>query len=103
MLLAFDNKNNGFISIKNVLTRQGRCSTFELLNGETLATISFEELCAQPGLSEAARALGGSPVEASPGKLLLLLFRGKSGLTGADDRSFFAVFLRCAVRSNFSI
>ena len=46
MLLAFDNKNNGFISIKNLLTRQGRCYTFELLNGETLAKISFEELCA---------------------------------------------------------
>ena len=45
MLLAFDKKNNGFISIKNVLT-QDRCYTFELLNGETLATISFEELCA---------------------------------------------------------
>ena len=47
MLLAFDKKNNGFISIKNVLTPQGRCYTFELLNGETLATISFEELCAR--------------------------------------------------------
>ncbi len=46
MLLTFDKKNNGFISIKNVLTRQGRCYTFELLNGETLARISFEELCA---------------------------------------------------------
>jgi hypothetical protein len=46
MLLAFDNKNNGLISIKNVLTPQGRCYTFELLNGETLATVSFEELCA---------------------------------------------------------
>ncbi len=46
-LLTFDNKNNGFISIKNVLTPQGCCYTFELLNGETLATISFEELCAQ--------------------------------------------------------
>jgi hypothetical protein len=42
-------------------------------------------------LSEAARALGHSPLEASPGKLLLLLFRAKSGLTGADDRSFFPV------------
>jgi hypothetical protein len=46
MLLAFDKKNNGFISIKNVLTPQGRRYTFELLNGETPATISFEELCA---------------------------------------------------------
>ena len=46
MLLAFDKKNNGFISIKNVLTRQDRCYTFELLNGETLATIGFEDLCA---------------------------------------------------------
>jgi len=46
MLLAFDKKNNGFISIKKVLTRQRGCYTFELLNGETLATISFEELCA---------------------------------------------------------
>jgi hypothetical protein len=46
MLFAFHKKNNGFISIKNVLTPQGRCYTFELLNGETLATISFEELCA---------------------------------------------------------
>jgi len=45
-LLTFDKKNNGFISIKNVLTLQGCCYTFELLNGETLATISFEELCA---------------------------------------------------------
>ena len=45
MLLAFDKKNNGFISIKNILTRQGRCYTFELLNGETLAAISFEEFC----------------------------------------------------------
>jgi hypothetical protein len=48
--------------------------------------------CAPEGLSEAARALGGSPVEASPGKLLLLLFRAKSGLTGADDRAFFCSF-----------
>jgi hypothetical protein len=46
MLLAFDKKNNGFISIKNVLTPQHRCYTFELLNRETLARISFEELCA---------------------------------------------------------
>jgi hypothetical protein len=46
MLLAFDQKNNGFISIENVLTPQGRCYTCELLKGETLATISFEELCA---------------------------------------------------------
>ena len=46
MLLAFHKKNNGFISIKNVLTRQDRCYTFELLNGEALATISFEDLCA---------------------------------------------------------
>jgi hypothetical protein len=46
MVLAFDKKKNGFISIKNVLTRQRGCYTFELLNGETLATISFEELCA---------------------------------------------------------
>ena len=46
MLLAFDKKKNGFISIKNVLTRQRRCYTFEFLDGETLATISFEELCA---------------------------------------------------------
>jgi len=46
MLLAFDKKNNGFISIKNVLTRQGPCYTFEFLNGETLATMSSEELCA---------------------------------------------------------
>jgi hypothetical protein len=46
MLLAFHKKNNGFISIKNVLTRQGGCYTFELLNGETLATMSFEDLCA---------------------------------------------------------
>ena len=46
MLLTFDKKNNGFISIKNVLSRQGGCYTFELLNGETLATISFEDLCA---------------------------------------------------------
>jgi len=46
MLLAFDKKNNGFISIKNVLTPQGRCYTFELLKGETLATVSFEEMCA---------------------------------------------------------
>jgi hypothetical protein len=102
MLLTFDKKKNGFISIKKVLTRQRGCYTFEFLDGETLATISFEELRASSGLSEAARALGGSPVEASPGKLLLLLFRGKSGLTGADDRSFVALFLRCAVRSNFS-
>lgn len=67
MLLAFDKKNNGFISIKNVLT-QDRCYTFELLNGETLATISFEELCAgglgrggesfrlQPGWGESGKA-----------------------------------------------
>jgi hypothetical protein len=73
MVLALDKKKNGFISIKNVLTRQRGCYTFEFLDGETLATMSFEELCAQPGLSEAARALGCSPVEASPGKLLLLL------------------------------
>ena len=53
--------------------------------------------CAPEGFPEAARALGCSPVEASPGKLLLLLRRAKSGLTGADDRSFFAVFLRCAI------
>lgn len=46
MLLAFHNKNNGFMSIKNVLTRQDRCYTFELLNGEALAAISFEDLCA---------------------------------------------------------
>jgi hypothetical protein len=46
MLLAFDKKKNGFLSIKNVLTRQRRCCTFEFLDGETLATISFEELCA---------------------------------------------------------
>ena len=59
--------------------------------------------CAPEGSEEAARALGCSPVEAGPGKLLLLLGRAKSGLTGADDRSFFAVFLRCAVRSNFSL
>jgi len=61
MLLAFDKKNNGFKSIKNVLTRQGRCYTFKLLNGETLATISFEELCAG-GLSgggESFRLLPG--------------------------------------------
>jgi hypothetical protein len=40
-------EKNGFISIKNVLTRQRRCYTFEFLDGETLATISFEELCAE--------------------------------------------------------
>ena len=68
MLLAFDNKNNGLISIKNVLTPQGRCYTFELLNGQTIATISFEELCAgglvrggesfrrQPGWGELMKA-----------------------------------------------
>ena len=68
MLLAFDNKNNGLISIKNVLTPQGRCYTFELLNGETLATVSFDELCAgrlvrggecfrlQPGWGESGKA-----------------------------------------------
>jgi hypothetical protein len=47
--------------------------------------------CAPEGFPEAARALGCCPVEASPGKLLLLLRRAKSGLTGADNRSFFAV------------
>jgi len=46
ILLAFDKKKNAFISIKNVLTRQRGCCTFEFLDGETLATISFEELCA---------------------------------------------------------
>jgi hypothetical protein len=62
MLLAFDKKNNGFISIKNVLTPQGRCYTFELLNGETLATISFEELCASRGLVR-----GGESFRLQPG------------------------------------
>jgi hypothetical protein len=61
MLLAFDKKNNVFISIKNVLTPQGRSYTFELLNGETLATISFEELCAG-GLSR-----GGDSFRLLPG------------------------------------
>jgi hypothetical protein len=46
VLLVFDKKKNGFISIKNFLTRQRGCCTFEFLDGETLATISFEELCA---------------------------------------------------------
>ena len=61
MLLAFDKKNNGFISIKNVLTRQGRGYTFELLNGETIAAISFEQLCAA-GLSR-----GGDSFRLQPG------------------------------------
>ena len=60
MLLALDKKNNGFISIKNVLTPQGRCYTFELLNGETLATISFEELCAR-GLVRGAESFRQQP------------------------------------------
>jgi hypothetical protein len=60
MLLAFDKKNNGFISIKNVLTRQGRCYTFELLNGETLAMISFEEFCAG-GLSRGCESFRLQP------------------------------------------
>lgn len=46
----------------------GDC-TFELLDGETLAPIGFEELCAF-GLWG-----GGSPVETNWGKLLLLLAR----------------------------
>lgn len=61
MLLAFDKKNNAFISIKNVLTPQGRCYTFELLNGETLATICFEELCA------AGLVRGGESFRQQPG------------------------------------
>jgi hypothetical protein len=61
MLLAFDKKNNVFISIKNVLTPQGRGYTFELLNGETIATISFEELGAG-GLSR-----GGDSFRLPPG------------------------------------
>ncbi|UNU23360.1 hypothetical protein D0A37_05240 [Microcoleus vaginatus HSN003] len=58
------------------------------------------------GFREAAIALGCSPVEAIPGKLLLLLARVPLGLNVADDRSFFAffaLFLRCAVRANVSI
>jgi hypothetical protein len=65
MLLAFDKKNNVFISIKNVLTPQGRGYTFKLLNGETLATISFEELCAG-GLSRGGETFSLQPGE--PGK-----------------------------------
>ena len=67
MLLAFDKKNNGLISIKNVLTRQGRCYTFELLNGETPATISFEELCAR-GLSRGCESFRLLPGWGEPGK-----------------------------------
>ena len=72
-----------------------------LLNGETLATISFEELCAG-GLGR-----GGESFRLPPGW-------GESGkaaaVAGASyirvdwrGRSIFALFLRCAVRSNFSI
>ncbi len=61
MLLAFEKKNNVFISIKDILTPQGRGYTFELLNGETIATISFEELCAG-GLST-----GGESFRLLPG------------------------------------
>ena len=61
MLLAFDKKNNGFKSIMNVLTRQDRGYTFELLNGGTIAMISFEELCAG-GLSR-----GGESFRQQPG------------------------------------
>ena len=45
-LFTFDKKNNGFISIKNVLTLRAVAIPSLLLNGETIATISFEELCA---------------------------------------------------------
>jgi hypothetical protein len=62
MLLTFDKKKNGFISIKKVLTRQRRCYTFEFLDGETLATISFEELCASRGLVR-----GGESFRRQPG------------------------------------
>ena len=67
MLLAFDKKNNGFISIKNVLTPQGRRYTFELLNGETPATISFEELCAG-GLGRGGESFRRQPGWGEPGK-----------------------------------
>lgn len=66
--------------------------TFELLDGETLATISFEEFCAF-GLSGGGESFRLPPGWNEPGKAAAVDGARLGGLTGADDRSFFALFL----------
>ena len=64
------------------------CYTFELLDGETLATISFEELWAL-GLSGGGESFRLQPGWGEPGKAAAVAGASQGGLTGADDRSFF--------------
>lgn len=66
------------------------CYTFELLDGETLATISFEELWAF-GLSGGGESFRLQPGWGEPGKAAAVAGASQGGLTGADARSFFAL------------
>jgi len=91
MLLAFDKKNNGFISIKNVLTPQGRRYTFELLNGETPATISFEELCAG-GLVRGGESFRRQPGWGEPGKAAAVALSSQIRVDWRGRSIFFCSF-----------